>query len=131
MTYADRIADIVKRLDWVTSTLSEDGIECSEVALAAAELTQMRLEIERRSGVSASAAIVYKPLEGRLYTFRVEVGDTVLGYLRWSEDAVFIARTTGSAAAAASVRRFGSREQAAKWLLEAVDGVVPRRRTAP
>jgi hypothetical protein len=60
MTLPDRLADIVQRLDWVACTLSEDGIECAEVALAASELNEIRLDIERTSFAARPALAVVR-----------------------------------------------------------------------
>jgi hypothetical protein len=49
MSPADRIADIVRTLDWVASGLSEDGIDCSDLAKAADDLNALKLEIQREA----------------------------------------------------------------------------------
>jgi hypothetical protein len=60
MTLPDSLADIGRRLDWVACTLSGEGIECSEVALAASELNEIRLDIERKTSAARPALVVIR-----------------------------------------------------------------------
>jgi hypothetical protein len=48
----------------------------------------------------------------------------VIGYVRWSDDDVWIARTLGSEQTAASIRRFADGLKAATWLLMRPAGVL-------
>ena len=47
MSAADRIAEIVCKLDCISDGLAESGIECGDLVEATEELHVLRLEIER------------------------------------------------------------------------------------
>jgi hypothetical protein len=79
---------------------------------------------------AAPAAVVqFRSMPDRLWTYEVTAGlpDAlhVIGYVRWSDDDVWIARTLGSERTAASIRTFADRIKAATWLLMRPAGVLP------
>jgi hypothetical protein len=80
------------------------------------------------------SAVVCAPMPGRLATYRVTVcDDLVLGFIRLDVPAQkWIARTPGSATAAASMRRFSDRPAAVQWLAdrEPAPGIGKSRRVA-
>ena len=79
---------------------------------------------------------ICQPIPGRLATYRVLVADgidIVLGFIRLDVSAQqWIARTTGSETAAASLRRFPEKAEAVAWLQERepAPGSGKRRATA-
>jgi hypothetical protein len=83
------------------------------------------LDIQSCLTVPASDTIRLHKMPDRIWTFRATAGGPdaarVLGYIRWSEDDVFIARTLGSERAAASMRRFKDAVKAALWLWDRSD----------
>ena len=87
------------------------------------------LDIRPCPVAAAPAAVVqFRPMPDRLWTYEVKVGlpDAlrVIGYVRWSDDDVWIARTLGSERTAASIRTFADRIKAATWLLMRPAGVL-------
>ncbi|MFL5252507.1 MAG: hypothetical protein ACJ8AI_06360 [Rhodopila sp.] len=76
--------------------------------------------IPPRPSPEPEAAIQFDQMRGRLWTYRVTIGGPdavrVIGFIRWSTDDQWIARTLGSATAAASIRKFTDRAKAASWL---------------
>jgi hypothetical protein len=65
-------------------------------------------------------ALRFDPLPGRAWTFMVWCADSAL----------WVARTTGSADAAADIKRFDKQEQAGEWLAGSADGVRPRKKVS-
>ena len=67
------------------------------------------LDVQSRLAVPASDTIQLHKMPDRIWTYRATAGGPdaarMLGYIRWSEDDVFIARTFGGERAAASMRR--------------------------
>jgi len=87
------------------------------------------LDIRSRPRASAPAVVVqFRQMPDRLWTYEVKVGlpDALrlIGYVRWSDDDVWIARTLGSEQTAASIRTFADRLKAATWLLMRPAGVL-------
>ena len=74
------------------------------------------LDIRSRPRAAAPAVVVqFRQMPDRLWTYEVKVGPPdalrVIGYVRWSDDDVWIARTLGSEQTAASIRTFADRLQ--------------------
>jgi hypothetical protein len=78
------------------------------------ERDQTPLDIPPRP--PAARDVEFTELPNRLWTYRASIGAAVIGYIRHSPDDVWIARTLGSATAAASIRKFPDRAKAASWL---------------
>lgn len=57
MTLSDRLADVVRRIDYVVEALERNGIECSDLDTAAADLNEIRLEIEPRVALAVCQAV--------------------------------------------------------------------------
>lgn len=90
-----------------------------------------RAGFDTRSRLRAAPPAVlvqFRQMPDRLWTYEVEVGPPdalhVVGYVRWSDDDVWIARTLGSEQTAASIRKFADRLKAATWLLMRPAGVL-------
>lgn len=88
------------------------------------ERDQTPLDIPPRP--PAATDVEFTELPNRLWTYRVTTGspDAVrtIGFIRWSTDDQWIARTLGSATAAASIRKFPDRARAAAWLQKRLTG---------
>jgi hypothetical protein len=88
------------------------------------------LDIQFCPAVPASDTIRLHKMPDRVWTYRATIGGPdavrVLGYIRWSEDDVFIARTLGSERSAASTRRFKDAVKAALWLWDRSDQEASR-----
>ena len=95
------------------------------------------LDIRSRP-LAAKPVVQFRQMPDRLWTYEVKVGPSdslrLIGYVRWSDDDVWIARTLGNEQTAASIRRFADRLKAATWLLMRPAGVLtpaPSRSRAP
>jgi hypothetical protein len=68
----------------------------------------------------SAPAFQFHEMHGRLWTYKVTVGGPdalrVIGYVRWTDDDTWVARDRGSAASAASIRKFANQSAAVKWL---------------
>src|SRR5690242_6133256 len=78
-------------------------------------------DIQSRPVAAAPATVIrFCRMHDRLWTYQVKAGppDTLrlIGYVRWTTDDTWIARTLGSETAAASIRTFVDRVKAAEWL---------------
>ena len=82
------------------------------------------------NAVCTEAPIVLQPLPQRETTYAAYSGARHVGYIRWTSEDVWIARTVGNVRCAADIKRFAHKNDACRWLLMAVDGVQPRRRRA-
>jgi hypothetical protein len=84
------------------------------------------LAIPPRPSPEPAESVQFDQLPDRLWTYRVTTGgpDAVrtIGFIRWSTDDQWIARTLGSATAAASIRKFTDRARAAAWLQRRLAG---------
>jgi hypothetical protein len=60
--------------------------------------------------------VEFHELANRECTYRVTVGDTTIGFVRWDAQDIWVARTLGSEIDAASIKRFANRASAAAWL---------------
>jgi hypothetical protein len=58
MALSDNLSDIVQRLDWIAGALEATGIECSDLDDAAADLNEIRLQIEREAFAAHPAMVV-------------------------------------------------------------------------
>lgn len=79
------------------------------------------------NSVCTEAPVILQPLPERDTTYAAYAGQRHVGYIRWTADDVWIARTTGNAEHSADLKRFAAKNEACRWLLRAVDGVQPRR----
>ena len=87
------------------------------------------LDIQSRPRAAAPAVVVqFRQMPDRLWTYEVKAGSPdalrVIGYVRWSDDDVWIARTLGDERTAASIRTFADRLKAATWLLMRPAGIL-------
>ncbi|MFL5287140.1 MAG: hypothetical protein ACJ8AW_40770 [Rhodopila sp.] len=80
------------------------------------EQDQNPLAIPPRPAAAPAGQVEFREMQGRQWTYEVKVGSRVIGYIRWDTNDVWIARTPGSATAAATIRRFTNRDEAAAWL---------------
>ena len=88
------------------------------------------LDIQVRPVAAAPAVVIqFRQMPDRLWTYQVKAGPPdalrLIGYVRWTTDDAWVARTPGSERAAASVRTFTDSLKAALWLR---DRPVGRRR---
>ena len=109
------------QLSFDSSVLLSMDVPRVDLRIAAPRDRAVR-DIRSRPGAAAPAAVVqFRPMPDRLWTYEVKVGlpDAlrVIGYVRWSDEDVWIARTLGSERTAASIRTFADRIKAATWLL--------------
>lgn len=114
--------------------LSDNSILLSkDVPRAELQIAAMRDRgvLDIRSGPRAAAPgvmVQFRQMPDRLWTYEVKVGPPdalrLIGYVRWSDDDVWIARTLGSEQTAASIRTFADRCKAAMWLLMRPAGVL-------
>ena len=72
-----------------------------------------------------SSAYLFRAMPDRIDTYAVLSGSGRIGTVRHDPDGDWVARSPGSAESPADVRRWPSREAAAKWLSRAVNGVMP------
>jgi hypothetical protein len=124
----------MERTDFMPQHLSDSSFLLSkDVPRAELQIAAMRdravLDIRSRPLAAAPAVVVqFRQMPDRLWTYEVKVGPPdalrVIGYVRWSDDDVWIARTLGSEQTAASIRRFADRFKAATWLLMRPAGVL-------
>ena len=76
-----------------------------------------------RSHAALSPAIECHEMRGRILTYQVVHADHgLVGYLRRDQGGDWIARTTGSADDAASIRTFTDKAKAAEWLQRRLAG---------
>jgi hypothetical protein len=111
-----------------SSVLLSKDVPRGELQIAAMQ-DRAVLDIRSRPRASAPAVVVqFRQMPDRLWTYEVKVGPPdalrLIGYVRWSDDDVWIARTLGSEQTAASIRTFADRLKAATWLLMRPGGVL-------
>lgn len=87
------------------------------------------IPVETQGTVTPNGARLV-PMLRRNLTFSVWFGASHVGYLRWTEDDTWRARSLGNADEAATMRTFKDQNTACGWLSRSVNGVVRRRASA-
>ncbi len=79
-------------------------------------------------------SISIRPMPGRISTFRVLTGDPqepgLIGFIRLDDTSTirWVARTVGTADAAADIQSFCDRDKATAWLEGKAESPIPTRR---